>query len=260
MGLSMSKEIVMIRSGERTPAADEVVVEAPLTIYVDGREFGTLLCTPEYREALVLGFLSTKGLLTSLDDVTALRLREGGTVAEVELANKCGPGGQCLHRRAGLPECGPGVILSGHPGSLYRRPVGGEGVSFSEGEIHSLMKELQERALLFKATGGAHNAALAANGGIVLFCEDVGRHNAVDKIIGESLRQDIRMEDKALLCSCRLSREILLKAAVARLPLLISRAAPTAAGIELAESLNITLAGFVRDGRMNVYTHPRRVK
>ena len=122
------------------------------------------------------------------------------------------------------------------------------------------MHDLQERALIFRATGGMHSAALADREGLIIFYEDIGRHNAVDKIVGESLLRGISLKEKILLCSGRLGSEILLKAAQLQLPLLISRAAPTTLSIELAEALNITLIGFVREGRMNIYSHPHRVR
>lgn len=258
--LTARKEITVIRDGERRLSGDDVVVEAPLTIYLNGKELVTLLCTPEKIESLALGFLRSEGLLSSLDDVTGLRLRDDRGAVEVELKNKSGLLEKLYGRRTITSGCGKGTVFFSALDALRSSPVRGDTVSLTAGEIHSLMGELQERSLLFKATGGVHSAALAGSGKILLFCEDIGRHNAVDKIIGECLQQRITMEDKALVCSGRLSSEILLKAAKLRLPVLISRAAPTTLSIELAESLNITLVGFVRGRRMNIYTHSYRVK
>ncbi len=259
-GLTTRKEITVIREGERIVTGDEVVVETPLTIYLNGEELVTLLCTPDKMESLAIGFLRSEGLLTSLDDVVGLRLREDGGAVEVELNNKSVLAEKLYGRRTITSGCGKGTVFFSALDALRSRPVSGDTVSLTAGEIRSLMGELQERAALFKATGGVHSAALADDRKILLFCEDIGRHNAVDKIIGECLQQGISMDDKVLVCSGRLSSEILLKAAKIQLPLLISRAAPTTLSIELAESLNITLVGFVRGRRMNIYTHPHRVK
>ncbi len=257
--LSARKEITVIREGERRLTDDEVVVEAPLTIYINGRELVTLLCTPDKLESLALGFLRSEGLLNSLDDVAALRLRDDRGAVEVELKNKGGLLEKLYGRRTITSGCGKGTIFYSALDALRSSPVRGDSVTLTAGEVHALMRELQERATLFKATGGVHAAALAGGGKILIFCEDIGRHNAVDKIIGECLRQGLAMEDKVLVCSGRLSSEILLKAAKLRLPMLISRAAPTTLSIELAQTLNITLVGFVRGRRMNIYTHPHRV-
>jgi FdhD protein len=121
------------------------------------------------------------------------------------------------------------------------------------------MRSLQDKAAMFKETGGVHSAAVADLDRIIFFCEDIGRHNAVDKIAGQCLVDGVSLEDKVLITSGRLSSEMLLKAAKLQLPLLISRSAPTSLSIELAEALNITLVGFVRGRRMNIYTHAWRV-
>lgn len=252
--LTAKKEITVIREGERIAAGDDVIVETPLSIRLNGKEVAVLPCTPERMECLALGYLYSGGYLNSLDDVAGIRMSGDSVTVEVELRG--GDPAGMDYRDGGIsPGCGGGAARSGVP----VLPAG-DGSSITAGEIHTLMEELQERATLFRATGGAHSAALAGEGKILLFCEDISRHNAVDKIIGESLQQGIFMEDKALLCSCRLSLGIVLKGAGLRLPLLISRAAPTSLSIERAEALNMTLVGFVRGRRMSVYTHPYRVK
>lgn len=205
--LSARKEITVIREGERRLTDDEVVVEAPLTIYLNGRELVTLLCTPDKLESLALGFLRSEGLLNSLDDVAALRLRDDRGAVEVELKNKGGLLEKLYGRRTITSGCGKGTIFYSALDALRSSPVRGDSVTLTAGEVHALMRELQERATLFKATGGVHAAALAGGGKILIFCEDIGRHNAVDKIIGECLRQGMAMEDKVLVCSGRLSSE-----------------------------------------------------
>jgi len=121
------------------------------------------------------------------------------------------------------------------------------------------MESLQQQAVLFKATGGVHSAALADTEKILFFCEDIGRHNAIDKIIGEAIKAGTATDDKIIVSSGRLSSEILLKAAKLQIQMLVSRAAPTSLSIELAESLNITLVGFVRGKRINIYSHGWRI-
>lgn len=258
--LTAKKKVTVIQDNERSVTGDEVVVEAPLTICLNGQKLVTLLCTPEKRESLALGFLRSGGLLGSLDEVAGVRVSEDGDAVEVELKNKGNPVEQLYGKRTITSGGGRGTVFCSAQDALRSPPVPGEGISIKAEEIGSLMSSLQERALIFKATGGVHSAALADTREIIIFCEDIGRHNAVDKIIGECLLRGISMNDKALVCSGRLGSEIMLKAAQLQLPLLISRAAPTTLSIELAEVLNITLIGFVRGRRMNIYTHPCRVK
>lgn len=253
------KEVTVIRGRERKVIADQVVVEAPLTIYLGGQKLVTLLCTPEKRKSLALGYLRSCGLIGSLDEVAAVRLLEKGEAVEIELK----------HKSVTLEQpCAEGTVTPGgtRGALLDLRQAGGTApvppgkLSVKAEVIGSLMASLQERAAIFKITGGMHSAALADNRDLLLFFEDIGRHNAIDKIIGECLLQGVPLEEKMLVCSSRLGSEILLKAARVQLPLIASRAAPTSLSIELAHALNITLVGFVRDGRLNVYTHPKRVE
>lgn len=258
--LTERKKVTRIEGGTRRCCADRVVVEAPLAIFLNGEKLVTLLCTPEKQESLVLGFLRSGGLLDSLDDLSRLELSEDGISARVELEGDSALLEQLRGKRTITPGGGRGTLFMSAADGLRGPPVPGEGLTLRVEQICSLMDDLQERARIFRATGGTHSAALADGCKIIIFCEDIGRHNAVDKVIGESLLRGIPMQDKALLCSGRLSSEMLLKAARLQLPLLISRAAPTASSIELAGALRITLIGFVRGTRMNIYTHPDRVQ
>ncbi|MDP2960581.1 MAG: formate dehydrogenase accessory sulfurtransferase FdhD, partial [candidate division Zixibacteria bacterium] len=122
-----------------------------------------------------------------------------------------------------------------------------------------LMNEFEVKSSVFKSTGGTHSAALADKEKILLFKEDIGRHNAVDKILGESLIENIPWQDKLLISSGRVSSDILLKAGRAKINLIISRSAPTSLALELAQRLGITVIGFARGKRMNIYTYPMRV-
>ncbi len=121
------------------------------------------------------------------------------------------------------------------------------------------MKEFQRRSDLYRTTGGVHSAALCDSEKILVFSEDVGRHNAVDKIFGRCLLEDIPTDDRMVVTSGRISSEILLKVARRRIPLIASKSAPTDLGVKLANDLGITLLGFVRGKRMNVYANRWRI-
>jgi len=122
-----------------------------------------------------------------------------------------------------------------------------------------MAKEFQQRSQIFRTTGGVHSAALCDTEGILVFSEDIGRHNAIDKIFGECILRDIPTDDHIIITSGRISSEILLKIAKRNVPILISKAAPTNLGISLANDLGVTLVGFVRGKRMNVYANEWRV-
>ncbi|RQD74048.1 MAG: formate dehydrogenase accessory sulfurtransferase FdhD, partial [Candidatus Syntrophonatronum acetioxidans] len=152
-----------------------------------------------------------------------------------------------------------GTIFFSVLDSLTSKPIETE-IYFSPAQISTLMKDLQKRADLFRQTGGVHSSALGTAEGIISFCEDIGRHNAVDKLLGECIDKEISLEDKMLITSGRLSSEILLKAAKIGIPVLLSRAAPSSLSVELARKLGITMVGFIRGKRMNIYAGEWRIK
>jgi FdhD protein len=243
---------------EQEVVDDRVVIEAPVTIYLNGKELVTLLCTPEKIDCLALGFLRSEGLLATIDDLSSLRIREEEGLVEVELKNKSDITEKLYGKRTVTSGCGKGTVFFNVLDSLRSKPLTGK-MQVSSNTIHCLMNDLQHKADLFKTTGGVHSAALADSEKIIFFYEDIGRHNAIDKIIGECLINSISTDDKIIVSSGRLSSEILLKAAKLKIQMLVSRAAPTSLSIELAETLNITVIGFVRGKRMNIYSHAWRV-
>lgn len=237
---------------------DRVVIEAPVTIFLNGKELVTLLCTPEKIDRLALGFLRSEGLLATLDDLSSIRVREDEGLVEVELKNRSDLAEKLYGKRTVTSGCGKGTVFFNVLDSLRSKPLTAK-MQVNTDTIHSLMNNLQQKAELFKTTGGVHSAALADSENIIFFYEDIGRHNAIDKIIGACLLGSVSTDDKIIVTSGRLSSEVLLKAAKLKIQLLVSRSAPTSLSIEIAETLNITLVGFVRGQRMNIYSHAWRV-
>jgi FdhD protein len=129
----------------------------------------------------------------------------------------------------------------------------------SLGDIRRLLSTFRNISALYLETGGVHSAALSDGKDILFFSEDIGRHNAVDKLIGKAFLQSVPIEDKVLLTSGRVTSEIMTKAARNRFPVLISRAAPSCMAISYAEDMGITLIGFARGERMNIYSWPNRI-
>jgi FdhD protein len=129
----------------------------------------------------------------------------------------------------------------------------------SVGEILALTRDFQHRSETFRATGGVHSAALCDTSNILVFNEDIGRHNALDKVFGECLLNGIPTDDRLVITSGRISSEILLKVARRNIPVLVSKSAPTNLGVKMANELGVTLVGFVRGKRANVYTNTWRV-
>jgi FdhD protein len=242
---------------EGSSSLDDVVArEFPLTITLNNRELVTMLCSPARLKELAIGFLFSEGLLTSRDELKSVTVDERRGIARV-LTTGEEADGESVFKRFITSGCGRGT-------SFYSAvDVNGEKVKsdlrISAGQVLALAKEFQQRSEVYLATHGVHSAALCDKDGILLFSEDIGRHNALDKIFGECFLEDISTAERLIITSGRISSEILLKVARRQVPVIISKSAPTDLGIRLADGLGITLLGFVRGKRINAYANQFRV-
>ncbi len=236
---------------------DVIAREFPLTIFINKREIVTLVCSPKSLRELAVGFLVSEGLIKKFEDISSMEVQEREGLISINLASSPFTLDSFLRRNIASC-CGKGRA------SLYfindaRQVEGVFSTHLFEGNKLSLfMEEMETKAEGFRLTGGIHCSALGGDK-IIYMSEDIGRHNAVDKVIGYSLISELTLDDKILLLSGRISSEIVIKATRAGIPLIISRSAPTDLAIDLAEDLNITIIGFARDGRFNVYSHPERI-
>jgi FdhD protein len=233
-----------------------VVKELPLTIILNGRELVTTLCSPADLDYLVVGILASEGLIEEKDEIKSLVVDDKAGLARVETK-----GGKNLARERLFK---PLVASGGGKGaSSYTIPDNKtrleSGVTISADEVFSLVGEFLHRSPVYQATGGVHSAALCDSKGILVFHDDIGRHNAIDKVFGQCLMTGVKTDDHVLVTSGRISSEIVLKVAQRKVPILISKAAPTSLGVKLADSLGMTLIGFARETGMNAYANGWRV-
>lgn len=247
------------REGERRELEDTVVVEAPLTVFFNDREVVTLLCTPRHLDELAVGFLLSEGFLKERTRLEKVEVDGEEGRAVIRYRGDSPVARETFLKRVITTGCGRGTSFY-HLTDAFIRPVSETGVMVDGATILRLMREAQKASELFLTTGGVHSAFLANEKEIILLREDIGRHNALDKIIGHCFLHGIATADKMLLTTGRLTSEIILKAARQGIPIVISRSAPTAMAVELGERLGITLIGFVRGSRFNLYTHPYRVE
>lgn len=244
------------KGGEET--IDTIVRELPLTIFLNGRELVTTLCSPVDLEYLVVGILTSEGLIESKEEIKKLEVDAEAGVAYVETrGNKKVTGGQLFK---------PLVASGGGKGpSSYKIPEIKEKegvisqVTVSAGEVSALVSDFLHRSSTYQATRGVHSAALCHSKGILVFHDDIGRHNAIDKVFGQCLLGGIPLNDRIIITSGRISSEILLKVVKRKIPILISKAAPTNLGVELAKNLGVTIIRFIRGKGINVYSHGWRV-
>jgi FdhD protein len=235
-----------VRGGRVEEVRAEVVREQPLTIYVDGERFVTLLCTPICLEALALGYLWMERVIEAREDVVALDVSAVDGRAEVR-----------LRRPVTLPT--ERVLTSGCGGGITFRidhrlfPRLRSPLRVRPAELAARMKDLFAAAVQYQASRGIHGAALADPDRVLIVAEDVGRHNAVDKVKGEALLRGVPTEDRILLSTGRISSEMLLKAARMGVPVVASRTSPTEMAVALAEQLGVTVCGYVRPDGLNLY-------
>lgn len=239
---------------------DEVAAEFPLTLKLDGEEFATLVCTPSDLEEMTVGFLASEGVILTADDITKLDIDADRGFAHVELKRKHTVGAEFYGKRFIGSCCGKGRQFYLQNDVRTARTVTTR-VAVAADHCLRLMERLKEASVGYRHTGGLHNAALcsADTEEPAAVRADIGRHNALDKLFGYCLLHRVSARDKIVAFSGRLSSEVVLKTAKLGAGVLLSNAAPTDLALELAHELGITAAGFVRDGRMNVYTHRERI-
>jgi len=243
--------------GRIDQVAEAIAAETPWTLMVNGREWVTLIATPDHLEELAIGYLANEGLIADADAVTVLVVDD--TNGQIWLRV---PGFQAP------PEWGRRVLTSccgrGRPSFYFVNdvgvsPVGPDAVRISPATVVDLVGALDAAVPAFHQTGGLHSVGLARNGTLLCVRSDVGRHNALDKAAGWLLREHIAEVPEVAVFSGRLSSEVVIKVARMRIPVILTHAAPTSLGCELADALGLTAVGFVRDGRQTVYTHPERI-
>ena len=233
---------------------DEVAVEEPLEIRVDGRPLAVTMRTPGHDEELALGFLHGEGLIDGPHDAGP----PGDLAANaVEVAGPLlrDPGERSFYATSSCGVCGKGALEQ----VAVDAPAASPGPRVERALLADLPERLRQPA--FEVTGGLHATGLFDESGVLLIArEDVGRHNAMDKVVGRALLDGaVPLRDRVLCVSGRLSFELVQKAAVAGCPILVGVGAPSSLAIDLADDRGMTLCGFARRGEVNVYCGEERV-
>ncbi|HZG60098.1 MAG TPA: formate dehydrogenase accessory sulfurtransferase FdhD [Anoxybacillus sp.] len=237
---------------------DVIVSEYPLTMIVNGEEFATIVCSPDYLDELVIGFLASEGVIRFKDDVKQISIDESRGFAYVDLHVKQPISRQYFSKRFIGSCCGKSRQFYLHNDVKTAKTVMSN-IKVSVKQCFHLMKTMQNGSITFQQTGGVHNAALCTANELIVTRSDIGRHNALDKIYGHCLLEKIPVRDKIIAFSGRVSSEVLLKVSKIGVGILLSKSAPTDLALKLAEDLNITVVGFIRGDKLNVYTHPERI-
>lgn len=240
-GIFQPHKIILYRDGAATSSQTSIVVERNLKIYLDEEEIAVLTCSPGNWKELATGYLFNQGLIQDPGEIKTIRCDEEDGCVWVETFTRT------TSRINNIPASSPQALLNNE----------------SRFNVHDLLEwiaELDRQSATFHLTGGVHSAALAGNGyGMLVRYEDIGRHNAVDRILGHMFLNKVKPDDKCLVLSGRIASEIFVKSVRARLPLILSRSAPTMHTVQLAEQLGITVVGFARGSQLSVYSHDERI-
>ena len=233
---------------------DFVVQEVSIEVFLDGRPTFRGTCSPWDVEDLVVGRLFLEGAIVEMDDVVSIEVDlEGGLVDVLTRPRGRRTGDGCVIVPFGSL---PGRAPAGAP--VAARPL--SDMQVAAATVNAAIALLERQSLLFRKTGGVHSAALAdMRGRVLAWREDIGRHSALDKLVGWCVCSGERAAECMVLFSGRVPLEIVARVAALGCPLVVSPGAPTNLSIELAERSGLTLVGFAKHGRFNVYSHPERI-
>lgn len=240
------------RSGRGVEAENELIVEKPVALYVNGMLWITFMCTPNLLKAQALGFLFNEGVIDTVDGVVEYHICDNREIIDIWLDRKVEKPKE-WKRTSGCTGGYTALDLE-----ELNLEVDDE-VSLEAGKIRQMVEQLFESQDLYKKTGGVHTSILTDGKEVIISAEDVGRHNSLDKIAGLYLMQGLEMDRKILLSTGRISSDMLQKAARIGAAVVISRTSPTSLSVELADRWGITLIGYARRDRFNLYTHPERI-
>ena len=250
-------DVISVRNGTAAETKQSVATEVPCTIVVNDNEVATIMCTPTHFKEFAVGYLYTSGMINSAHEVTGFccddtRWRLDVTTSrEIDFA--------LLGKRVYTSGCGRGVMYSNVIMLSSRHPLDTH-FSIDKSFVSHCVKWLLSCSSLYKETRGVHTAALSMGGELPAFYrDDIGRHNAVDKVIGRALMDDADFSRSILISTGRISSEILHKVKRTGIPIVLSRGAPTHQTVLMAREMGVTVIGFARGESFTVYSNSDRV-
>ena len=251
-------DVIKIKGGTREEIQQSVATEVPCTIVINGSEAVTTMCTPTFLKEFAVGYLYTSGMIKSASEVTEFYCDSKRWQLDVKTENEIDM--KLLGKRIYTSGCGKGVLYSNVIALASRHPLQSD-FSINGEYVTRCVKWLFQCSSLYKETHGVHTAAIGVNAEMPeLYIDDIGRHNAVDKVIGHSLLQDIDFSSSLLLCTGRISSEILHKLKRCGIPIVLSRGAPTHQTVMMAREMGVTVIGFARGNSLIIYSHGERIR
>lgn len=256
---SFPYEILEYSATGRKTVSIEAIREVPLTIFLNGREVVTLLCTGKYPRHLAVGFLKSDALITDPAQLLTVDIadEQERITAKVTVSHDPWADGRTIQRSI-TSGCGKGTNFDRNVATISKRRVE-SGLRVTPAQILALAAELKNRSTLYGRTRGCHNSSLCTPQKMLLFREDIGRHNAIDMIVGECFLTGMPTEDKMIVSTGRVASEILLKTVRIGVSLLASTAVATSFSVQLARTIGMTLIGNIKADSFWVYNDPGRI-
>ncbi len=264
---AVSLPVVILRKGEPPKFTEQwVVEEIPVTLFFNNEQMITLLCAGYHLDELAVGFFIAEGWIRERNLLKDVQVDKQKGIVNIIYEGERGSSEKFWLKRAITSGCAKGSVLCDVLDKLLERPMENS-VTLDVSTIWTLMEKLNSFSQVYKKTHGVHNSLIGNSYGEVeksrkgfLFRCDIGRHNALDMLIGRAFLDEIDLSDKAIVTTGRLTSEVVIKAAQAGVPILVSRHTATRLAVELAVTLNMTLVGYVRGGQMTVYHDGGRLK
>jgi FdhD protein len=252
--LTVKKRIMRYNNGEALEEDDFICVEASIDIYIDDIFYISVMCLPDKLEVFITGFLFFENIIQEYSDIKNIKILENRI--DVSLYK---PVKNLKDRKKILTTgCGQSIVSID-----LANPVKCKKIDLifriNKANIIDMMRKFIKYSELFTETGAVHSCAISDGNEILFFADDVGRHNAFDKVVGFCLMNHIDMNQKILLTTGRISSEMMAKTIKSKIPIIISRSAPTSYAVKLAEKFLITLVGFARSDKFNVYSYHERI-
>ncbi len=258
MNPTYNLEITKIKNNKRFSFLDTLIREVKVDIYLNNKKKISMMATPVDLDALAIGYLISEGIINDINDIKSINIKEIEIFIEADINNK---------KTDRLNE--EGIIVSGCGKSITANvdidPSKIEATKIinnkkiAHQEISKQMKEFYKSCPLYEKTGCVHTARFFIDKNNYFDAEDIAQHATIDKAIGKALKKGFKGEEGIMFVSGRLSSEMIVKAVMHKIPILVSRTATTCLGAKIADFFNLTLVGFVRGDDMNIYTHPQRI-
>ena len=253
-------EGVLFENNQFHQSKQMISEEMPLSVSLNGKDMTTMLCSPVDQKYLVIGFLISEGMIERPEDITELVMNEEDGLVHVEADIVKRESTEGYLRRCLTTCCGRGragfYFANDHKTTRY---IDSKAQFRAADILKTTATLLHEASATHSKTYGVHSGAIVENGNLILYSEDIGRHNIFDKLYGKCLEKKMPMENKMLVFSGRISSEILLKVSKMGIPCVVAKSVPTTLALEMGKELGITIVGRIRRDSFCTYTYPERI-